>query len=529
MGVNGGTITDSYASGAVKAAGDVGGLVGQAGATSVIANAYAVGTVTGDTSGAASFVGGLVGQTATGGTITFAYAAGKVTNGSGGSADGGLIGSNAGAVTDAYWDQDRTGLSVATGGNSGALSSVVGLTGTQVFTIADYVGFNPTATPGATGNNWVIVDGDSTLNNNGGAAGVTLPMLAVEAQSTIRNTHQLLLMDMNLSGTYVLGRNIDAAATGTSSGFSTGTDVWGSAGFAPIADNNTGPFSGTFNGGASIFSLTINSTGNLFVGTFGMIGAGAIIRNVAVANSSVTTDSAADATGGLVGFNSGGIISNVSFGGTVTSTSTLGNVGGLVGLMDNAGTIASSQSSGTVTDSGASHIGGLVGRAEALGGAGSITGSSSSATVTGFNNVGGLAGDNEITITNSSASGTVSGGSDVGGLVGINNSLGTASIASSSATGAVSGNSNIGGLVGENTSSSTITTSFARGTTAGVGSGGSVGGFVGSNDTGGIITLSYAAGAVSSTAGLGSEVGGFAGTNSGSIANAYAVGAGTRG
>jgi trimeric autotransporter adhesin len=100
-----------------------------------------------------------------------------------------------------------------------------------------------------------------------------LPMLASEYQTTITNAHQLQLMALNLSANYTLGGNIDATATGSSTGATTGTDVWGSAGFVPIGASGTGGFTGTFAGAYNtINGLTITATSGSNFGLFGNIG-----------------------------------------------------------------------------------------------------------------------------------------------------------------------------------------------------------------------------------------------------------------
>jgi filamentous hemagglutinin family protein len=92
---DGGSITQSYATtGAVNGVSYVGGLVGyNAGGT--IAQSYATGRVT----GSGNVVGGLVGSHLSGGSITESYATGAVT---GGDLVGGLVGYNAGSITQSY-------------------------------------------------------------------------------------------------------------------------------------------------------------------------------------------------------------------------------------------------------------------------------------------------------------------------------------------------------------------------------------------------------------------------------------------
>jgi hypothetical protein len=143
---------------------------------------------------------------------------------------------------------------------------------------ANFADFNFTATPGATGNNWVIVNADGSLNSTGTSGGGTRPMLASEYSTSISNAHQLQLMAMALGASYTLGSNINAAATANS------TDVWGSSGFVPI-----GTFTGTFDGlGHTISGLFINSTASN-VGLFSKTSATSVIKNVGMVGGSVYT------------------------------------------------------------------------------------------------------------------------------------------------------------------------------------------------------------------------------------------------
>jgi hypothetical protein len=132
-----------------------------------------------------------------------------------------------------------------------------------------------------------------------------------------------------------------------------------------------------------------------------------------VANADVT---GGDATGGLVGFNVEGTVSNSYFTGTVTGG---WRVGGVVG--SNGGTVSHSYSTGTVT--GYWYVGGLVGRNRA----GIVSNSYSAGSVTGEELVGGLVGVNggpvgvnDGTVSNSYSTSSVTGEERVGGLVGLN-------------------------------------------------------------------------------------------------------------
>ena len=106
VGLNNGTISDSYALANVSGGGmsRVGGLVGQngsfgGGSVATITNSHASGDVV--VSGEQSAAGGLVGRNTFGSTITGSYASGAVT-GSGTVTVGGFIGENSGNVTSSH-------------------------------------------------------------------------------------------------------------------------------------------------------------------------------------------------------------------------------------------------------------------------------------------------------------------------------------------------------------------------------------------------------------------------------------------
>ncbi|MCC7683522.1 YDG domain-containing protein [Janthinobacterium sp. FW305-128] len=386
---NNGSISNSYATGAMNASGSAGGLVGTNNSGSAtISNSYATGKVT-STGG---YVGGLVGllrgtlsnsyatgdvQTTglaggvvgynVGGTITNVYTTGKVTGG--GASVGAIVGEhNGGSVNRAYFDSTiNSGLNGIGRSFNGATSNAQGLSTAQMLVSSNYVGFNFTATGGATGNNWVAVSADGTLN---GAAG-TRPMLASEWSNTINSAHQLQLMAMNKTASYTLGSSFSAATTAAN-----GQDIWGTTGFIPVGTAGSA-FTGSLDGtGHIISSLTIAKAGVNNVGLFGAIGSGGVVANVGLSGGSVAGGTN---VGALAGSNAGTISGSFATSG-VTSTST---GGGLVG--SNTGTVADSYASGAVG---------------------------------GTSIVGGLVGSNGGSIANSYANGSVSGSSSVGGLVG---------------------------------------------------------------------------------------------------------------
>jgi hypothetical protein len=110
----GGTVSNSYATGAVSGRGiDVGGLVG-AQDLGIVSNCYATGAVTGE-----GWLGGLVGLLV-GGTVSNSYATGAVSGGPDGYYVGGVVGYQLlGAICNSY----------ATGAVSGGWKDIGGLVG----------------------------------------------------------------------------------------------------------------------------------------------------------------------------------------------------------------------------------------------------------------------------------------------------------------------------------------------------------------------------------------------------------------
>ncbi|HEY6643209.1 YDG domain-containing protein [Povalibacter sp.] len=444
VGFNDATLSSSYATGNVSGANTVGGLVGLN--NGPISYSYA----TGDASGTSS-IGGLLGYNNH--AVSHTYASGKVFASN---TFGGLVGaSRDNTVSNSYWNSTLNSV----GSGRGTVIGVTGLTDAQMQTAANFSIFNFTTTPGVGGNNWVMVDVDGTLNNAGGAAGATRPMLASEYSTTITTAHQLQLMHMNLAASYTQARDINAATTGSA------TDVWSGSTFIPVG-NSAAHFSGSFDGaGHTINALTINRPASSEVGLFGFIQSGSLVQNVGLVGGTVA---GGVATGALVGQSMGTIRNSYA-----TTNVTGGDYSGaLVGY--NMSLVIDSHATGTMTATG-SGSGGLVGMNDG----GTISNSYATGAVTGVGEggvYGGLAGWNDRgTISNSYATGAVTGYSQVGGLVGMNEQgNGSAVIQTSYASGAVSGTSSLGGLVGLN--NGTVNDSFWDITTSGqVNSAGGIG------------------------------------------------------
>lgn len=327
LGLNFSPITNSGATGNVTGTAEVGGLVGTS--YNNIDNSFAKGRATGNSS--SLDIGGLVGRN-WGGTISTSFAAGSVTAGPGSTNLGGLVGNNTyGSISSGSWNTDL----IATGVGSGPLGGATGLVTGTMPAATLFANFHFTTTPGASGNNWVVVDADGTLNNAGGAASATLPMLASEYSTTIKGAHQLQLIQMAPAASYTLGANIAALPTGNS------TDVWGSLGFVPVgARPNT--FAGSFDGmGHTISDLTINRPTQDWAGLFAEIGGSGSVRNVGLLGGSITGK---DYVGGLTGWNYGSV-SNVYTTGSVSGAGFY--AGGLVGV--NYGSISNVYGAGNAS------------------------------------------------------------------------------------------------------------------------------------------------------------------------------------
>ena len=479
VGMNGGgTIALSYATGSVVTAADstaVGGLVGNStGAGAVIQQSYAKGvTVTG-----LDYVGGLVGADGTGQVVaSYVIDGASASSVTGTQRVGGLLGFNAGTVTQSYV--------VSTG-------SIRGQDNATLAQIADNIG-------GLVGEN---EGGGSTISSS--YANVTVGEIAGTTDAAQAGG----LVGQNDSGTTVTSSYASGNVTGLS-------QVGGLVGWNQGTMGVQSNASGTVNGTTNVGGLVGENTGTVNAQSF--------------ATGQVT---GVTAVGGLIGLNNTAVaIANVFAQGNVSGTT---NVGGLVGS-NTQGNFSTSNATGTVTG-GTINIGGLMGQNAAT-----ITVSFATGNVTAASagNVGGLVGNNSGTIgLQSTASGTVLGGTSVGGLVGTNSgtvgdaiSTVEALTAYTNATGPVTGGSLVGGLIGDN--SGTVQQTSASGAVKGkTTSSTSVGGLVGSNETTGTITVSFSSSTVygngtASTNGADTDkqIGGLAGANLGAIGMSYANGA----
>ena len=473
----GGTVSNSYVTGYVSGTyGRIGGLVGNNELNGAVGTSYSTAHVNSDCGGA----GGLVGHNW--GTLSNSYATGNVTANAACTAIGGLVGHHeSGTVSNSYssghvngsdpWIGGLIGYNEATVSNSfydnqtsgqSDVGKGAGWATTTMMIQSNFIGPGWDFT-----NTWWMVDGQ------------TRPFLRMEYSVTIRNSHQLQMMAMDLNAAYQVNNDIDL------SDIINPSQIWGSSpssgsGFSPVG-NGSSPFRGSFNGsGYTSTGLFMNRPYADYVGLFGFITTGVMVGNVTLANVNISGN---NWVGGLVGDNAG-TVNNSSSAGNVSGANNY--VGGLVGE-SLSGIVNSSSSTGNV--SGSWYVGGLVG----YNNGGSVSDSSASGNVIGTNDyIGGLAGSSGSTVNGSHATGNVSGDSEVGGLVG---HLSGGDVSDSYATGDVSGaGDNVGGLVGY--SGGTVNNSYASGDVSGTGD--YVGGLVGET-YGGTVNNSHATGNVSGT------------------------------
>jgi filamentous hemagglutinin family protein len=559
--VNGGALSESYASGAVAGLSGasassealVGGFAGNIDDGSTVTDAYSLGAVT-LTGGVYARVGGFAGAVAGNSTASYVYATGAVSAATGARV-GGLVGQvgsttdsagTGGTVTDGYWDEGTTGqtrgytlVGAGAATSVSAVDAAAGAAAPSPYEKASYAGFDFTSA-------WYLIPGE------------TRPILRSEYSTNIVNAHQLQLMALDPSASYTLAADIDASETASASG------VWNPAnGFVPVGGNGAAAFTGVFEGaGHLILNLDIDfttavsqsapdgSTTDGMVGLFGEVGTAGTVRDVTLSNALVTGGNGMD-VGGLVGLDEGAI-TNATFNGSVRggagSSSLDAAVGGLAGEVI-FGAITDSSASSTVAGGANAWAGGLVG---ALLGGASINGSQASGAVSVGDSpagpqasAGGLVGlmhgydgatSDPDSVTGSYATGAVTGGASAwtGGLVGF---LENGGVTTSYATGSVTltaGSSSsivsaVGGFVGGMISGS-ISQSWSSGAVTAPGAAGSgdgatmVGGFAGYIDPNSSVSYAYSLSPVTTTGTAFALAGGFAGYLAGSVSQFYATG-----
>ncbi len=407
-------VNDSFSTGKVEGANNVGGLVGyiqrydksvnDGGYTHAyvkLTNTYAIGEVI--ATGESGQAGGLVG----------------IASGSG-------YGST--TVTNSYWTPETTKQENSTLGNKNLIPYMMRKIGYDNWDFENIWQIDELNTIAYLKN---VIKPESVNKEN-----ITFEEFDVIGEGTEESpfiiTHPVQLQKITdrLDSYYKLGANIDL----------TGRN------WTPIGTSSA-PFIGKIDGtGYTISNLNIDNGEGTNVGLFGYNSG--IISNITLDNITVKGKTN---VGGLVGYNKGTVTESVVKGNTIGVGD---NVGGLIGY--NIGTVTNNQTEGTVTNAG-NNTGGLIGLTNTA-----ISGNTSKAAVEGTNNTGGLVGYaystsvNTITLSENKAEGNVVGKAQTGGLIGnlhqgtTKSTLGTYAIylKRSCATGNVEGTTNVGGLVG---------------------------------------------------------------------------------
>jgi hypothetical protein len=334
VGRNMGVISDCYVSGDIGGCGpltaqSVGGLVGWNSGT--IINSYATDVVKGMDS-----VGGLVGSN-NNGTITYCYSTGKI---SGNGSLGGLVGqSSSGSISSCFWDIQTSGLSISAGGT--------GLTTEQMKDTNTYLSAGWDLM-----NNWWIPDNDYpwlrwqylALQKYSGGSGTTDDPYQI---STFDDWREFMASSADWDKHFVLTNDIDLlrfAITPVAPDMNASMPGFQGTEFTGVLDGN----------GHIIRNVSITQPGNDYVGLFGKIGSGGLIKTLAVENANFQ---GRDYVGGLVGLNYYGTIKSCYAFASVCRVDSGVMVGVLAG--GNSGVISNSYAIGYANSR--SCVGGLVG------------------------------------------------------------------------------------------------------------------------------------------------------------------------
>jgi The GLUG motif len=241
------------------------------------------------------------------------------------------------------------------------------------------------------------LSGGSLYAYSGGSGTASDPYQIASSQDLIElgdtpadyDKHFVLVTDIDLSD-HTFDRAVIAGDSGTSEGAFDGV-----------------PFTGALVGDGCVIR-NLHVEGEEFLGLFGYLATGAVVRDLGLENVSI--QGAGGWVGGLLGYNHHGSVSNCYCTGAVTGG---GYVGGMVGS-SLAGSVSNCYSTAKVTGRG-NAVGGLAGGNFYA----SISDSYSTGSVIGNNTVGGLLGYNYGSVSNCYSTGAVAAsGTSIGGLVG---------------------------------------------------------------------------------------------------------------
>lgn len=474
---DGGTVSNSLATGMVSGDTSIGGLVGHVGGGTV-SNCYAVGAVSGNDA-----VGGLAGGNY--GTVSNSYAIGAV---SGHISTGGLVGWNEGTVTASFWNTETSGLYRSAGGTGLSIAQMM-----QQSTFSD-AGWDFAAT-------WTMQEGATVPYHPGDSFAGGVFALSVSG------TNGTVSISPSPEGeTYIGGSLVQLIATPDTGYYFVG---WHRTDIPDGLLLHVNPLSIMVTGDVAyeaVFDVAI-PIGTIeelqLIGSdpaYPLDGNYVLTQDI---DASITATWNSGAGFEPIGSDysqpegegegeSPAIVADMSFTGTfngqghVIAGLTINHPSeynaGLFGTLGAGGDLRNlGIEDGAVSGNGT--VGGLVGNNQG----GTVTNCHATGAVSGsWGGTGGLIGSNERgTVTNCYATGTVTGGlNGAGGLAG-DNFEGT--IVNCYATGAISGGFGSGGLVAYNFSG-TVTNCYATGVVSA--SVGSTGGLVGYN-LNGTVTASF--------------------------------------
>jgi hypothetical protein len=462
-GINQAKIDNCYNTGTINANEQAGGIAGgNTGSGAFIKNSYNTGNVT--SSDSLTNAGGIAAVNQSGATIEYCYNTGNVSSGR---IAGGIVGSNSAGCT--VQDCVSLGLKVTAGYSTGrVVSSIngpmtnnkarmdmkIGASGTEATASGSANGGNgaDVSVSGMIPQFGVFAGWDSSIWNISGdlTEGGDLPTLKDNTQIPAPTLPSQSYPLGSAANPFLVTNEADLRKVGTGADgwtlsvyYKQTADIAMTGGNFPPIGNNTTKFTGSYDGdGKTITGLTINGTANGYIGVFGFIDAGGMVKKMNVTGTITQTAGTEGLyTGGIVGLNFG-TIDNCSFSGTISGTNN-DDVGGIAGR--NTGTVINSTSNATV--SGKTRVGGITGENQ-----GKIDNSYNTGAVTGSQQVGGIAGGNSNSgnyIKNSYNTGNVTATTatttaNAGGIVGQSSAL----IEYCYNTGNVSGTGNIGGIVG---------------------------------------------------------------------------------
>jgi filamentous hemagglutinin family protein len=221
------------------------------------------------------------------------------------------------------------GVSIKNTG-SGNLDLRADSTGSGTGTVS-FAGTGKVDYSGSTGLVSIFYNSSSYTTPTSYAANVTTNNTVAKqltAYMLVNNLTQLQAINTNLSGAYALGRDIDAVASATNSGF---TPIQGSYDI----NGAVGAFSGVFNGqNHTISNLSLVPTS---AGDFGLFGANAgLIHNVSLVDATLSVlNPSGKITGGFITSNNIGTLKNIIVSGTIKvgaqASEKLISLGGITG------------------------------------------------------------------------------------------------------------------------------------------------------------------------------------------------------